>query len=315
MSCASTKAQLIVKEFYTRDGKLTDEKSSHYYQVGEKAILEELGVRRDTSFVDTVKTFYTANHKIRSKEFYLNGYKEGLFAYFHENGKYKDRGTYKQGKRIGYLSSWYESGILQKNIKYFPTDSNPLIRDTQDSMLIINYWDEDNTQIVKNGTGYCACYLGYLGADKFLEKGKVLNGYRDSTWHFFLADTLKYVEEFSAGRFLSGKSYYKNNEYSYLRRETYAEFPGGIKAMMKFLERNIAFPNSLRGPVDGKVFVKFIVDKEGVINDVSILKSADIKFDNEAMRVVKKMPAWRPGTQRGIPVKSEFVLPIYFSRD
>lgn len=309
MSCVTAQAQLIVKEFYTKDDKLTDEKSSYYYKIGEKAILLGPGTKRDTSFVDTVKTFYTSNHKIRSKEFYRDGWKEGLFANFHENGKYKDRGSYKQGKRIGYLSSWYENGAMQKNIKFFPTDiySN----NTGDSILIINYWNEENVQIVKNGSGYCTCYLD---SDKVLEKGKVLNGYRDSTWQFFRADTLRHVEEFTAGKFLSGKGYYKNREYSYDRLETQAEFPGGIQAMMRFLQRNIIIPNSIRGSVTGKSFVKFIVDKEGFITEVSILKSAGKNLDDEAMRVVKKMPRWKPGTQRGIPVKSQFVLPVYFKR-
>lgn len=95
--------------------------------------------------------------------------------------------------------------------------------------------------------------------------------------------------------------------------EQQAEFPGGIAAMMKFLNKNIKYPPSARRMgVEGKVFVKFIVDKEGGISNIEVMKGMNADLDKEAVRVIKLMPPWKPGKQNGRAVKSQFVLPVYF---
>lgn len=98
--------------------------------------------------------------------------------------------------------------------------------------------------------------------------------------------------------------------------EQQAEFPGGVAAMMKFLQKNIKYPASAkRMGIEGKVFVKFIVDKEGAISGMEIMKGINADLDKEAMRVIKLMPPWKPGKQNGRSVKSQFVLPVYFKLD
>jgi len=95
--------------------------------------------------------------------------------------------------------------------------------------------------------------------------------------------------------------------------EQQAEFPGGMEALYKFLNKNIRYPSSARRMgVDGKVYVQFVVDKEGRISDVSIIKSLSADCDKEAMRLVQLMPPWKPGRQNGRSVKSKFVLPLTF---
>lgn len=98
--------------------------------------------------------------------------------------------------------------------------------------------------------------------------------------------------------------------------EQQAEFPGGVAAMMKFLQKNIKYPASAkRMGIEGKVFVKFIVDKEGGISAIEIMKGMNADLDKEAIRVIKMMPPWKPGKQNGRAVKSQFVLPVYFKLD
>jgi len=95
--------------------------------------------------------------------------------------------------------------------------------------------------------------------------------------------------------------------------EQQAEFPGGMEALYKFLNKNIRYPSSARRMgVDGKVYVQFVVDKEGKISDVSIIKSLSADCDKEAVRLVQLMPPWKPGRQNGRSVKSKFVLPLTF---
>lgn len=98
--------------------------------------------------------------------------------------------------------------------------------------------------------------------------------------------------------------------------EQQAEFPGGFAAMNKFLSKNIKYPASAkRMGVEGKVFVKFIVDKEGAISSIEVIKGINADLDKEAVRVIKLMPPWKPGKQNGRSVKSQFVLPVYFKLD
>lgn len=98
--------------------------------------------------------------------------------------------------------------------------------------------------------------------------------------------------------------------------EQQAEFPGGFAEMMKFLRKNIKYPASAkRMGIEGKVFVKFIVDKEGAISNIEISKGINADLDKEAMRVIKLMPPWKAGKQNGRAVKSQFVLPVYFKLD
>lgn len=98
--------------------------------------------------------------------------------------------------------------------------------------------------------------------------------------------------------------------------EQQAEYPGGLQAMMKFLSKNIKYPASAkRMGVEGKVFVKFIVDREGAISSIEIIKGINADLDKEAVRVIKMMPPWKPGKQNGRAVKSQFVLPVYFKLD
>jgi periplasmic protein TonB len=95
--------------------------------------------------------------------------------------------------------------------------------------------------------------------------------------------------------------------------EQQAEFPGGVQAMMKFLQKNIKYPPSAkRMGVEGRVFVQFVVDKEGGISNIQVLRGINADLDKEAVRVIKQMPPWKPGKQNGRAVKSQFVLPVNF---
>lgn len=91
------------------------------------------------------------------------------------------------------------------------------------------------------------------------------------------------------------------------------EFVGGMEAMMKFISKNLKYPPAARRMgVEGKVFVSFVVDAEGKIGDVQVLRGISSDCDQEGMRVIKSMPPWRPGKQRGKAVKVRFTLPINF---
>ena len=92
------------------------------------------------------------------------------------------------------------------------------------------------------------------------------------------------------------------------------EFPGGTAALMKYLGDNIKYPRMAREMgSQGRVFLRFIVGKDGSIANVEVIKSSgDKSLDDEAVRVVQAMPKWQPGKQAGRPVNVKYTLPVNF---
>ena len=91
-------------------------------------------------------------------------------------------------------------------------------------------------------------------------------------------------------------------------------YPGGDEARIKFLQENTKYPEEAKElGVQGKVFVTFVVEVDGSITDVRVLRGIGAGCDEEAIRVVKSMPRWVPGKQRGQPVRVQFNLPIKFT--
>lgn len=95
--------------------------------------------------------------------------------------------------------------------------------------------------------------------------------------------------------------------------EQMAEFPGGQAALMKWLSNNIRYPEAAaQNDIQGRVVVKFVVEKDGSIGKAEIVRGVDKDLDREALRVVKKMPKWQPGKNNGVAVRSYFNLPVTF---
>ncbi len=88
---------------------------------------------------------------------------------------------------------------------------------------------------------------------------------------------------------------------------------GGLPAFYKFVGEKMKYPaQARRMGVEGKVFVQFVIGKDGSINDVKIIKGIGAGCDEEAARVMQSAPSWNPGKQRGKPVKQRYTLPIIF---
>ena len=95
--------------------------------------------------------------------------------------------------------------------------------------------------------------------------------------------------------------------------EQQAEFPGGQAALMKWLSNNIRYPEAAQqNDIQGRVVVKFVVEKDGSVGHAEIARGVDKDLDREALRVVNKMPKWQPGKNNGVAVRSYFNLPVTF---
>ena len=92
------------------------------------------------------------------------------------------------------------------------------------------------------------------------------------------------------------------------------EYPGGITELMNFLMQNVKYPEAAKAKgLEGKVVIRFTVDAKGKVVNPTVIRSVDPMLDAEALRVVGKMPAWKPATVDGKPVDSQFVVPVSFN--
>jgi TonB family protein len=106
----------------------------------------------------------------------------------------------------------------------------------------------------------------------------------------------------------------QSSEETYKVVEKMPEYKGGKEKMYEYMATNITYPDSEKKKgVEGKVFIRFLVETDGSVSQVEVIKSVSSALDAEALRVVKGMPAWTPGEHNGVPVKVEMVLPIMFA--
>ena len=95
--------------------------------------------------------------------------------------------------------------------------------------------------------------------------------------------------------------------------EEMPEFPGGMAECLKFLAKNIKYPTiAQENGVQGRVIVQFVVNQDGSIVDPVVVRSVDPYLDKEALRVIKMMPKWKPGKQRGKAVRVKYTVPVTF---
>ena len=95
--------------------------------------------------------------------------------------------------------------------------------------------------------------------------------------------------------------------------EQMPEYPGGMPALIEFLQTNMKYPeDAQKQKVEGRVMVMFVVEKDGSITDVKVARNVFPSLDEEAVRVVNAMPKWTPGKEKGKPVRVQYTLPISF---
>ena len=96
--------------------------------------------------------------------------------------------------------------------------------------------------------------------------------------------------------------------------EAMPEFPGGMAKLMGYLGNNIKYPPFAKETnIQGRVFINFVVEPDGTISNVKVLRGIGGGCDEEAIRVVNSMPKWKPGMQRGKPVRVSYNLPVKFT--
>ena len=113
--------------------------------------------------------------------------------------------------------------------------------------------------------------------------------------------------------FMTSTAQTKKNDMLFSVVEVMPQYPGGQIAMMKYIMENMKYPEqAMKEGIQGRVTVRFIVEKDGSISDVKPVLSVHPLLNKEAVRVVKSMPKWSPGKHNGKPVRVRFNLPVMF---
>ncbi len=243
--------------------------------------------------------------------------KEGSYIAFNKNGSIKEQGAYHNNKKTG---EWV----------YFNTQG--------EKQSIVNYTDD-----IKHGI-----YFDYK--DNKITSGTYKNGLKDQLWStastsgisieaVFYKDGKKHgdatyyhnngrvreVNSYKQGVLISTRRFDRNGveliEEEVLEEdfpvftvvEQQPEFPGGSSKMMRYIGNKVQYPQiAIENKIEGRVYIRFIVEKDGSISNVEAIRSPHESLEKEAIRVVSNMPKWTPAKQRGKNVRAQFTLPINF---
>jgi TonB family protein len=275
----------------------TTEENHHYYRI----VKEYYSQKKNYTFFDYYKSGILQMEGTSKIREYLKS--DGQFVYYFENGKKQKVMRYENSKPIGKEYNWYENGTIKSEIEHLEKTKKGSL-----NFKINQFWDSKNIKTVIDGNG------DYEDIGKNGEtKGKVKNGFKDGIWTGHnKALHINFTEKYENGKLISGISIDSSNiEHSYEIDKKKPEPAKGIKHFYSYIGNNYKLSEEARlNNISGQIILKFVVEKDGSINDIEILKGIDQKMDEEAIKVLKGYGNWLPGKFKGINFTVSYTLPI-----
>lgn len=205
---------------------------------------------------------------------------------------------------------WYQNGQLKKEVEHAVDEEGKLF------VRMINYNDSLGNALVIDGKGLYKEYFKNNLYGQLKRQGRYRNYYPVGEWEGFdEKGGLAYQESFSEqGEFLHGISYDASGKrYEYTEQEIPPSPAKGMERFYRFIGRKLKYPKAAaKDGIQGRVFVQFIVDKDGSIIEVEVVKGISKECDEEALRVMKSLKNWNPGIQKGQPVQVRMVMPLMY---
>lgn len=222
-------------------------------------------------------------------ELYNNGHKKSLLTYYH-------------GAPIGAERFYYPNGKL-----YALEQVN-----SEGPALLITCNDSTGNSLTENGNGKWIKFDPDF--KKEIEEGVVKDSLEEGVWKETYDITKNYVTTYHKGVAISTTDPYRMmNDEIFSAVEIEPAYPGGIDKLYNFLVNNIRYPDYARqNNIRGKVIIQFVVEKDGSLSDIKVIRSPDKSLSDEAVRLVNLLPKWRPGMQNGKLVRVMFTMPISF---
>jgi len=277
--------------FYDDEWKEIDDPSlAAYYRIGT---VDSLG-----RFQGVVRDYYRSGD-VQMKGKYLDGMKDGIFLYYSNRQTYSSAGRYAKEDAVGKWENYHWNGTLESEVYY------------NDDTFTRNVWDSLGQQQVVNGKGKC---IRWHANGQISEEGSYEGGKKTGNWYGYHSDGTAYFREFYRNnRLVHGVSEAKNGKrYVYDQLSQYALPVVGMPEFKKYIESNIRRPSSTE-PKFGRVKVVFNVGNDGSVWHFVIVEGLSQAYDQEAIRLIKNGPAWRPGVLHGhVPIPSQGYAEVIF---
>jgi hypothetical protein len=230
---------------------------------------------------------------------YTDGLKDGVFIYYSDRGTYSSAGRYKREDAVGKWENYHWNGVLQSEVYY------------SDGAFTRSVWDSLGRALVEQGNGKS---ITWYGNGQIAEEGRYANGRKEGDWFGFFEDGKPYYHEYYRNsRLIRGASEDKTGKrYLYDQLSLYPFPVMGMVSYNEYLKKSIRRPEGTINKT-GTVKVIFSVGIDGTIWDFAILKGLDVSHDQEAIRLVREGPAWRPGLLHGhIKLPSQGYVEVQF---
>ncbi len=285
--------------------------------------LENIGTEDNFKFIRVVKDFTQEKELYEVSFFYRSGKierkgttsnkffmtYEGPCVYYFENGNRKKIVNYVKNQILGKQFEWYENGNI-KSEKEIVLDNNTKSYITN----IIHYWNSKNEQKVINGEGEYEeieeISLNSKEKNSIKSIGTIKNYVKDGEWNTSYSYNKQSTKEsYRNGIFISGITIDENGkEQAYSILEEKPQPRNGMADFYNFIGKNFKTPDVVG--LKGVIYLTFIIERDGKITDIKIIKDIGFGTGAEAIRVLSKYGHWLPGKQRGVPVRVMYSLPI-----
>jgi membrane associated rhomboid family serine protease/antitoxin component YwqK of YwqJK toxin-antitoxin module len=265
------------KVYYDKDWKETLSVTDyHYYREGARDSAGRWQGR---------VTDYFRNGDVQMKGEYKDGLKDGIFLYYSDHGTYTSAGRYTREESVGKWETYHNNGRLQREVVY------------QDGAFTRNVWDSLGRVQVKDGNGY---ETQWYENGQIKAVGSYLDGKQEGLWRGYHADGTPYYQElYHEGKLERGMAVTRDGKrYVYDQWSDLALPVMGLEKYRKYLDGHTHAPGAL-WPGSGTVKVVFTVDPRGRLRDFVILQSVCPVCDQEAIRLLREGPPWRPALVRG----------------
>jgi antitoxin component YwqK of YwqJK toxin-antitoxin module len=293
-----------IEQYYDYSWKLTDPSSARYYTIIEKTdslwnrkdyFIYEKSLQMEGNYKEVeckieegLFTYYHSNKVIESTGNYKNGKRDGLWYRYYTNGLMYDSVTYKMGNVIGLRQRWHKNG--------FPMDSTVLQADG--SGVEVTWFDNGNPSSA-----------GRFGSGT-KQTGK---------WQYFHKNgNLSASEVYDNGQLVS-RTYFSEDGKALsdtTNKDRQAEYKGGIRQWQNYLLKNLRFPSQWQfsEATQAIVFVDWVVDEDGVIQDAEVSGSLHPDFDKIAFDAINTSPKWIPAIDHNRKIKAYRRQPVTFAQ-
>lgn len=293
--------------FYQKKKVTTKNNADYYAVITHKKTIDNTNYNFVNGYKyvkDSVK--FLLQSKYALKEFTTHQ-SSGPQTNFHKNGGGKSsEGLIKKGNPIGTWNYWYDNKSKKEVRLYY---ENKGLNKKHKPYDIIDYWNKEGKQTIKKGNGFFN-----FQNDSILRKGYYKNGKKIGKWLGFKNDEKYFEENYKKGKLITGISWNKEGkEFKYKKYRTNPAYKNGFESLKKHIIKYYRIPESAKkNKIDGRTVVSFNIMKDGSISNIRMLRSLSDDYDKEAIRIIKSMDKWTPGTIRGQKVKVTYSLPITY---